>query len=35
VQHLALDMAVTCLAAVGSDLVVGHDGGVLTLPLTC
>ncbi|MFC6600127.1 hypothetical protein [Kitasatospora paranensis] len=34
VQHLALDVAVTCLAAAGSDLVVGHAGGVLTLRLT-
>ncbi|WP_084725611.1 WD40 repeat domain-containing protein [Streptacidiphilus melanogenes] len=33
VQHLALDVAVTCLAATGSDLLVGHDGGVLRLPL--
>ncbi|MET9617506.1 WD40 repeat domain-containing protein [Kitasatospora indigofera] len=34
VQHLALDVAVTCLAAAGPDLVVGHGAGVLTLRLT-
>ena len=34
VQHLALDVAVTCLATAGPDLIVGHDSGVLSLPLT-
>ncbi|MET7451682.1 WD40 repeat domain-containing protein [Streptomyces sp. NPDC005574] len=34
VQHLALDVTLTCLAAAGEDLVVGHDRGVLRLPLT-
>ncbi|MET7568581.1 hypothetical protein ABZT04_08760 [Streptomyces sp. NPDC005492] len=34
VRHIALDVAPTCLAAAGLDLIVGHDRGVLTLPLT-
>jgi WD40 repeat protein len=34
VQHIALDVAVTCLATAGRDLIVGHGGGVLGLPLT-
>ncbi|MEV6485886.1 hypothetical protein [Streptomyces sp. NPDC051576] len=34
VRHIALDVAPTCLAAAGTELVVGHDRGVLTLPLT-
>ncbi|MEW1777786.1 hypothetical protein [Streptomyces sp. NPDC086777] len=34
VAHLALDVAPTCLATAGPDLVVGHDRGVLGLPLT-
>lgn len=34
VRHLALDVAVTCLATAGADVVVGHGGGVLRLPLT-
>ncbi|MET7651422.1 MULTISPECIES: hypothetical protein [unclassified Streptomyces] len=34
VQHIALDVAVTCLATAGPDLIVGHDRGVLRLPLT-
>ena len=34
VQHIALDVALTCLAAAGPDLIVGHDRGVLSLPLT-
>ena len=34
VRHIALDVAVTCLATAGSDLIVGHDGGVLGVPLT-
>ncbi len=34
VRHLAVDVAVTCLATAGPDLIVGHDRGVLRLPLT-
>ncbi|MFD9389510.1 WD40 repeat domain-containing protein [Streptomyces sp. NPDC060000] len=34
VRHIALDVSVTCLASAGPDLIVGHDRGVLTLPLT-
>ena len=34
VRHLALDVAVTCLATAGPDLIVGHERGVLGLPLT-
>ncbi|MCX5250467.1 hypothetical protein OG895_35595 [Streptomyces sp. NBC_00201] len=34
VQHIAVDVAVTCLATAGPDLIVGHDRGVLRLPLT-
>ncbi|MEU3521520.1 hypothetical protein ABZ770_40810 [Streptomyces sp. NPDC006654] len=34
VQHIALDVALTCLATADSDLIVGHDCGVLSLPLT-
>ncbi|MHA6761849.1 WD40 repeat domain-containing protein [Streptacidiphilus sp. PAMC 29251] len=34
VQHIALDVAVSCLATAGSDLIVGHGHGVLGLPLT-
>lgn len=33
-RHIALDVALTCLAAVGPCLIVGHDRGVLGLPLT-
>ncbi|MFD0260113.1 WD40 repeat domain-containing protein [Kitasatospora indigofera] len=33
VQHIALDVVVTCVAAAGPVLVVGHDAGVLALPL--
>ncbi|GGN39163.1 hypothetical protein GCM10011578_085380 [Streptomyces fuscichromogenes] len=33
VQRITLDVALTCLATAGSDLVVGHVGGVLGLPL--
>lgn len=33
VGHLVLDVAVTWLAAAGSDLIFGHDGWVLRLPL--
>ncbi|MET8081003.1 hypothetical protein [Streptomyces sp. NPDC005303] len=33
VQHIALDVAVTCLATAGPDVIVGHDRGVLRLPL--
>ncbi|WP_441248509.1 WD40 repeat domain-containing protein [Kitasatospora sp. McL0602] len=34
VEHIALDAALTCLATAGPDLIVGHDRGVLSLPLT-
>ncbi|MFJ8778375.1 WD40 repeat domain-containing protein [Streptomyces sp. NPDC102476] len=34
VRHIAVDVAVTCLATAGPDLIVGHDHGVLRLPLT-
>ncbi|WP_063777096.1 WD40 repeat domain-containing protein [Streptomyces humi] len=34
VQHIALGLAPTCLAATGPDLIVGHDRGAFTLPLT-
>ncbi|MGW3149194.1 hypothetical protein ACWDG1_31910 [Streptomyces sp. NPDC001177] len=34
VQHTVLDAAVTCLATAGPDLIVGHERGVLGLPLT-
>jgi WD40 repeat protein len=34
VRHIALDVALTCLATAGSDLIVGHDAGVLAFPLT-
>ncbi|WP_333775059.1 WD40 repeat domain-containing protein [Streptomyces sp. IBSBF 3136] len=34
VQHIALDVSLTCLATAGADLIVGHDRGVLSLPLT-
>ena len=34
VQRIAVDVAVTCLATAGPDLIVGHDRGVLRLPLT-
>jgi WD40 repeat protein len=33
-RHIALDAAITSLAAAGSALIVGHDCGVLKLPLT-
>lgn len=33
VRHIALDVAVTCLATAGPHLIVGHDRGVLGLPL--
>ncbi|MFJ3759551.1 WD40 repeat domain-containing protein [Streptomyces sp. NPDC090080] len=33
VRHIALDVSPTCLAAVGGNLIVGHDRGVLGLPL--
>ncbi|MEU5635209.1 WD40 repeat domain-containing protein [Streptomyces rishiriensis] len=33
-RHIALDVALTCLAAVGPWLIVGHERGVLGLPLT-
>ncbi|MFF7984713.1 WD40 repeat domain-containing protein [Streptomyces sp. NPDC007901] len=34
VQHIALDLAPTCLATAGPDLIVGHDRGAVALPLT-
>ncbi|WP_261386337.1 hypothetical protein [Streptomyces sp. BK340] len=34
VQHIDLDVAVTCLAAAGSEVIVGHDCGVFGLSLT-
>lgn len=34
VRQISLEVAVTCLAAVGSEVIVGHDRGVLGLPLT-
>ncbi|MFI6625208.1 WD40 repeat domain-containing protein [Streptomyces sp. NPDC050528] len=34
VRQISLEVAVTCLAAVGSEVIVGHDHGVLGLPLT-
>ncbi|MFF5025638.1 WD40 repeat domain-containing protein [Streptomyces collinus] len=34
VRHIALDVALTCLATAGAELIVGHDRGVLSLPLT-
>jgi WD40 repeat protein len=34
VRHIALEVALGCLAAAGPDLVVGHDRGVLGIPLT-
>ncbi|MFD6919642.1 WD40 repeat domain-containing protein [Streptomyces sp. NPDC059944] len=34
VDHIALETALTCLATAGPDLIVGHDRGVLSLPLT-
>lgn len=33
VRRIALDVSPTCLAAAGADLIVGHDRGVLGLPL--
>lgn len=34
VGHIALDVALTCLATAGPDVIVGHDRGVLRLALT-
>ncbi|WP_254076082.1 WD40 repeat domain-containing protein [Streptomyces sp. P3] len=34
VRHIALEVSPTCLATAGADLIVGHDRGVLSLPLT-
>ncbi|MGW0965055.1 WD40 repeat domain-containing protein [Streptomyces sp. NPDC002516] len=34
VRHIVLDVSLTCLATAGADLIVGHDRGVLSLPLT-
>ncbi|MDX2965300.1 WD40 repeat domain-containing protein [Streptomyces acidiscabies] len=33
VGHISLDVALACLATAGPDLIVGHDRGVLSLPL--
>ncbi|MGQ4361664.1 WD40 repeat domain-containing protein [Streptomyces sp. SAS_272] len=33
-RHIALDVTITCLATAGPELIVGHDRGVLKLPLT-
>ncbi|MEV3914351.1 WD40 repeat domain-containing protein [Streptomyces canus] len=33
VRHIALEVALTCLATAGPELIVGHDRGVLKLPL--
>ncbi|MER5508134.1 hypothetical protein ABT052_22720 [Streptomyces sp. NPDC002766] len=33
-QHIALDVSLTCLATAGAHLIVGHGRGVLSLPLT-
>jgi WD40 repeat protein len=33
VRHITLDVALTCLATAGQDLLVGHDRGLLGLPL--
>ncbi|MET7981724.1 MULTISPECIES: hypothetical protein [unclassified Streptomyces] len=34
VRYIALDVSLTCLATAGAELIVGHDRGVLSLPLT-
>ncbi|WP_262062568.1 WD40 repeat domain-containing protein [Streptomyces sp. STR69] len=34
VRHIALEVALSCLAAAGPDLIVGHDRGILGIPLT-
>ncbi|MEU3781379.1 hypothetical protein [Streptomyces sp900129855] len=34
VGHIALDVTLTSVATAGPDLIVGHDRGVLSLPLT-
>ncbi|WP_317447435.1 hypothetical protein [Streptomyces collinus] len=34
VRHIILGVSLTCLATAGADLIVGHDRGVLSLPLT-
>ncbi|WP_328676142.1 WD40 repeat domain-containing protein [Streptomyces sp. NBC_00343] len=34
VRQISLDVAITCLAATGSDVIVGHDRGVVGVPLT-
>jgi len=34
VRHIALDVALTCLATAGPDLIVGHDRGVLSFTHT-
>ncbi|MET8860213.1 hypothetical protein [Streptomyces sp. NPDC004579] len=34
VQHITLEVSLTSLATAGTNLIVGHDRGVLSLPLT-
>ncbi|WP_405865747.1 hypothetical protein OG407_42450 [Streptomyces sp. NBC_01515] len=34
VRQISLDVTITCLTAAGSDLLVGHDHGVIGVPLT-
>lgn len=34
VRQISLEVTITCLAIAGSDVIVGHDRGVLGLPLT-
>ncbi|MGW7818218.1 WD40 repeat domain-containing protein [Streptomyces puniciscabiei] len=34
VQHIALDVAVTCLVGAGADVIVGHDCGVFKVSFT-
>ncbi|WP_405989363.1 WD40 repeat domain-containing protein [Streptomyces sp. NBC_00986] len=34
VRQISLDVTITCLAAAGSDVIVGHDRGVLGVPLS-
>lgn len=34
VQRVTLDVVLTCLAAAGPDLIVGHERGAIALPLT-
>ncbi|WP_405846401.1 WD40 repeat domain-containing protein [Streptomyces sp. NBC_01518] len=34
VRKISLEVTITCLAAAGSDVIVGHDRGLLGVPLT-